>query len=68
MELFVIHHTANIAEIQELIVDETIRHQGIGKRLFQKAKEVGTDNGYMQLEVCCNQKEYPVINSISRKV
>ncbi|ROR28221.1 PhnO protein [Mobilisporobacter senegalensis] len=51
-----LHHTANIAEIQELIVDETVRYQGIGKRLFQKAKEVGTDNDCKQLEVCCNQK------------
>jgi PhnO protein len=51
-----LHHTANIAEIQELIVDETIRYQGIGKRLFQKAKEVAIENGCMQIEVCCNQK------------
>jgi PhnO protein len=51
-----LHHTANIAEIQELIVDETIRYQGIGKRLFQKAKEVGLDNDCKQLEVCCNKK------------
>jgi len=32
------------------------RKQGIGKLLFQKAKEVGTENGCKQLEVCCNQK------------
>lgn len=51
-----LHHTANIAEIQELIVDETARQHGIGKRLFQKAKEVGVKNSCMQLEVCCNQK------------
>ncbi len=51
-----LHHTANIAEIQEFIVDETIRYQGVGKRLFQKAKEVGTENCCKQLEVCCNQK------------
>lgn len=51
-----LHHTANIAEIQELIVDETIRHQGIGNLLFQKAKEVAAENGCNQLEVCCNQR------------
>lgn len=51
-----LHHTGNIAEIQELIVDETKRYQGIGKRLFQKAKEVAIDNGCKQIEVCCNQK------------
>ncbi|MDF2542547.1 MAG: family N-acetyltransferase [Herbinix sp.] len=51
-----LHHTANIAEIQELIVDETIRNQGIGKRLFQKAIEVGEKSSCTQLEVCCNKK------------
>ncbi len=51
-----LHHTANIAEIQELIVHETARHLGIGKLLFQKAKDVATENDCEQLEVCCNQK------------
>ena len=51
-----IHHTANIAEIQEFIVDESMRYQGIGKRLFQKAKEVAAYNDCQQLEVCCNKK------------
>lgn len=54
-----LHHTANIAEIQEFIVDETVRQQGIGKRLFEKAKEVSIENGCVQLEVCCNQKRVP---------
>lgn len=51
-----LHHTAHIAEIQEFIVDKTKRNQGIGKLLFQKAKEVGIANGCKQLEVCCNQR------------
>jgi PhnO protein len=51
-----LHHASNVAEIQELIVDETVRLQGVGRRLFQKAKDVGVDNGCIQLEVCCNQK------------
>ena len=51
-----LHHTANIAEIQELIVDEAIRGQGIGLLLFQKAKVVAQEHGCEQLEVCCNQK------------
>ena len=51
-----LHHTSNVAEIQELIVDETIRGQGIGKRLFHKAKEVAAKNDCSQLEVCCNHK------------
>lgn len=51
-----LHHTADIAEIQELIVDDSVRQQGIGKSLFQKAKEISIENGCLQLEVCCNQK------------
>lgn len=53
-----LHHTSNIAEIQELIVDETVRKHGIGKRLFEKAKEIALENGCIQLEVCCNQKRF----------
>ena len=51
-----LHHTANIAEVQEFIVHEKERQHGIGKLLFQKAKEIGAENGCKQLEVCCNQK------------
>ncbi len=54
-----LHHTANIAEIQEFIVDENMRHHGVGKRLFQKAKEVAVYNDCQQLEVCCNNKRIP---------
>lgn len=51
-----LHHTANIAEVQELIVHEEARHLGIGKLLFQKAKDIARENDCKQLEVCCNQK------------
>ncbi len=34
-----LHHTAPIAEIQELVVDEKCRGQGVGKLLFGKAKK-----------------------------
>jgi PhnO protein len=51
-----LHHTGNIAEIQELILREAARKHGVGKCLFQKAKEVGIENDCSQLEVCCNQK------------
>lgn len=51
-----LHHAARIAEIQELIVEKDMRGRGIGKKLFQKAGEIGRENGCMQLEVCCNQK------------
>ena len=51
-----LHHTSKIAEIQELIVEPTLRYQGIGKRLFQKVKEVSIENDCTQIEVCCNQR------------
>lgn len=50
-----LHHSSNIAEIQELIVDESFRGQGIGKHLFQKAQLIALENACAQLEVCCNQ-------------
>lgn len=50
-----LHHTANIAEIQELIVATSFRGQGIGKQLFQKAQLIALENACTQLEVCCNQ-------------
>ena len=51
-----LHHSGNIAEIQELIVDENVRGKGIGKQLFEKARFIAIENECMQLEVCCNQK------------
>ena len=45
-----LHHTAPIAEIQELVVDEKCRGQGVGKLLF--AAKVGC----LQLECACNQR------------
>lgn len=49
-----LHHTANIAEIQELIVTKRCRGKSIGQMLLKKAKEVALENDCMQLEVCCN--------------
>lgn len=51
-----LHHVATIAEVQELIVNESLRGKGIGRRLFDEAKNVAKANGCLQLEVCCNQK------------
>ena len=51
-----LHHSSNIAEIQELIVDERMRGKGIGKQLFEQARFIAIENECMQLEVCCNQK------------
>ena len=51
-----LHHSGNIAEIQELIVDQSVRGKGIGKQLFEQARLIAIENECMQLEVCCNQK------------
>lgn len=51
-----LHHTSSIAEIQELIVTKRFQGLGIGKLLFEKAKETAIYRKCLQLEVCCNQK------------
>ena len=51
-----LHHPAPIAEIQELVVDEKCRGQGVGKLLFGKAKEIAAKAGCPQLECACNQR------------
>lgn len=51
-----LHHTAPIAEIQELVVDEKYRGQGVGKLLFGKAKEIAAKAGCPQMECACNQR------------
>lgn len=51
-----LHHAAGIAEIQEFFIVEVARRCGIGRKLFQQAKEVSILQGCVQLEVCCNQK------------
>lgn len=53
-----LHHAAKIGEIQEFIVHTDQRGQGIGTKLFEKAKEACIENGIVQLEVCCNQKRH----------
>lgn len=51
-----LHHAANISEIQEMIVNKYERGAGVGKRLFQEAKKVSIEHHCSQMEVCCNQK------------
>lgn len=51
-----LHHTANISEIQEMIVNQSERGSGIGKSLFREAKKVSLEHNCSQMEVCCNQK------------
>ena len=56
---YLLHHSAKIAEIQELVVAESHRHRGVGSMLFQKAVDISHDLGCAQLEVCCNQRRLP---------
>lgn len=51
-----LHHAALIAEIQELVVSDHARRQGIGRLLFRQAAELSRSLGCLQLEVCCNQR------------
>jgi len=51
-----LHHASGIAEIQEVIVTKDLQGKGIGKLLFEKAKEIAVLRECLQLEVCCNQK------------
>ncbi|MDF2502106.1 MAG: family N-acetyltransferase [Anaerosporomusa subterranea] len=51
-----LHHTANIAEIQELVVTKHYQGNGIGKLLFDEIKKVAISENCLQLEVCCNKK------------
>lgn len=50
-----LHHAAPVAEIQELIVAEKARRMGIGRLLFEAAKEDAASRNCLQMEVCCNQ-------------
>ena len=51
-----LHHTSNIAEIQEFIVSEPFRKNGIGQKMFKKAVDLSIENNCAQMEVCCNLK------------
>lgn len=46
-----LHHTAKVAQILELIVDESQREKGIGTKLFRYAKNFAKENGCVQIEL-----------------
>lgn len=52
---FQLHHTARIAEIMELYVDENYRSKGIGHQLYARACEHAVESDCTLMEVCCNQ-------------
>lgn len=53
---YLLHHGGKIAELQEIVVAESHRGQGIGGRLFSEAEKTARAAGCLQLEVCCNRK------------
>ena len=52
---FLLHHAGMAAEIQEIVVSEAHRGQGIGEKLFLRARQIAAERGCVLLEVCCNQ-------------
>lgn len=50
-----LHHTALVAEVLELAVEEGRRSQGIGKALLDEACRRAREQGCVQIEVCCNR-------------
>lgn len=53
-----LHHAADIAEIMELVVDETARSGGIGGALFARACEAARDAGCEQIELTSNARRH----------
>lgn len=51
-----LHHGARVAEIQELVVLPDYQGTGLGKRLFDTARELAAKAGCVSLEVSCNRK------------
>ena len=51
-----LHHGGKIAELQEIVVAESRRGQGIGSLLFSEAEKTARAAECLQLEVCCNRK------------
>jgi len=51
-----LHHTGNVAEIQELVVRGDWQGRGVGALLFAHVRQIAKECGGELLEVCCNQK------------
>lgn len=51
-----LHHNSRITEIQELIIEEKYRRNGMGRKVIDLAEKICKDNKVEQLEVCTNIK------------
>jgi len=49
-----LHHCAQIGEIQEIVVSKKQQNLGVGTILFNQIKELAVLHNCLQLEVCCN--------------
>lgn len=53
---WLLHHASLIGEIQEMVVVEKFRSQGIGKKLLHQLEVIAREKGIRQLEVTSNKK------------
>lgn len=51
-----LHHIANVAEIQELVVDARLRGKGVGQQLFAAARDAARRANCVRLELVTNQR------------
>ena len=49
-----LHHCANIAEIQEIVISTEQQGLGLGTVLFDELVRIARANDCLQIEVCCN--------------
>lgn len=55
MEYF-LHHVRKVARVEELLVHSSVRSQGIGTQLLQKAEEIARENQCTELVAAANIK------------
>ena len=53
-----LHHAAKIAEVQELVVDPSLRGRGVGKELLAAAREAAREAGCVRIELVTNQRRH----------
>lgn len=53
-----LHHAAKIAEVQELVVDPTLRGRGVGKELLAAARKTAREADCVRIELVTNQRRH----------